>query len=140
MLFPLPLRIAAMEWQIENAKNISGIPFLVSDLRKFSDPWSGAHDKWPPQTDREHTDREQTDREQRQLAEKGDSKYILLSPEPSCPTLTLWRNHCEEISDQIAVTKPLVRGQLVAVSWLCSLKRGDSTITINVTLLNTSLF
>ena len=37
-------------------------------------------------------------------------------------TLTLWRNHCEEISDQITVTKPLVlgqfvRGQFVAVSW-----------------------
>ena len=47
-----------------------------------------------------------TDREQRRLAEKGDSKYILLSPEPSCPnphivTKSLrqnqWQNCCNEI-------------------------------------------
>ena len=31
------------------------------------------------------TDHKPTDRKQRQLAEKGNPKYILLSPEPSCP-------------------------------------------------------
>ena len=82
------------------------------------------HDNRPRQTDREQTDHEQTDREQRQLAEKGDSKNILLSPEPSCPnphfvTKLVWRNQYE-----ITVTKRLVRGHLtwlVYHSSLCSL-------------------
>ena len=37
-----------------------------------------------------------TDREQRRLAETGDPKNILLSPEPSLKPSTLWRNHCDE--------------------------------------------
>ena len=44
-----------------------------------------------------------TDREQRRLAEKGNPKNILLSPDPSCPNPAF-------------VTKQLVRGQAVVVS------------------------
>ena len=75
---------------------------------------------WPQQTDREQTDHEQTNCEQRRLAEKGDSKNILLSPEPSCPnphfvTKLVWRNQHE-----ITVMKPLVCSQFVRgqLTWL----------------------
>ena len=51
------------------------------------------------------TDREQADREQRRLAEKGDSKYISTIPRAILPKASL--------SDEINVTKPLVRGQFV---------------------------
>ena len=73
------------------------------------------HDNWPRQTDRE-----QTNREQRRLAEKGDSKNILLSPEPSCPNPHFVTKLVRRNQYEITVTKLLVRGQFVAVSWLGS--------------------
>ena len=62
-------------------------------------------------TDREPTDREQADHKQGWLARRAILKIFLLSPEPSCPNLTLWQNH----RDEITVTKLLVRGQLTWV-------------------------
>ena len=53
-----------------------------------------------------------TDREQRRLAETGDPKNILLSPEPSCPN--------PQLCGEITATKRLVRGQFVRgqLTWL----------------------
>ena len=58
------------------------------------------------------TNRKQTDREQCRLAEKDDPNYIfiILRAILSRPTL------CHEISNEITITKPLVRSQFVAVS------------------------
>ena len=53
-------------------------------------------------------DRGQADCEQRRLAEKGDSNYIFTIPRAILPKASLF--------DEINVTKPLVRGQFVAVS------------------------
>ena len=55
------------------------------------------HNNWQRQTDREPTDREQ-----RRSAEKGDPKYIFTIPRAIylAQTLTLWRNHCDKITDE----------------------------------------
>ena len=50
-----------------------------------------------------------TDREQRRLAETGDPKNILLSPEPSCSN--------PQLCGEITATKRLVRGQLTWLGW-----------------------
>ena len=69
-----------------------------------------------------------TDREQRRLAETGDPKNILLSPEPSCPN--------PQLSGEITATKRLVRGQFVRgqLTWLgwcqcCEGRKGDMDVS-----------
>ena len=77
------------------------------------------HDIWPQQTDREQTNckqtnRKQTDREQRQLAEKGDSRYIFTIPGAILPKLSL----CDEITATKWVTKSCYK--TIASRLICS--------------------
>ena len=59
------------------------------------------------------------------LAENGKAKIFCYPKSHLAQTLTLWRNHLDEISDKITEMEPsvrgqFVRGQFVAVSWLGS--------------------
>ena len=74
----------------------------------------GVHDNWPWQTDREPTDRKQTDSEQRQLAEKGDPKYIFTIPIAILPKPSL----CDEITATKSVTKSC--NKIIALRSVCS--------------------
>ena len=69
-----------------------------------------------------------TDREQRRLAETGDPKNILISPEPSCPN--------PQLCGEITATKRLVRGQFVRgqLTWFgwcqcCEGRKGDMDVS-----------
>ena len=62
---------------------------------------------------RETTDRKQTDRVQRQLAEKGDPKYIFTIPRAILPK----RSRCDKITATKSVTKPMQRNRRFAASW-----------------------
>ena len=68
----------------------------------------------PRQTDRKQTDREPNDTD---WLRRAIISMFYYPQSHLAQTLTLWQNHCDEISDQITMTKPCFRGQLVVVSW-----------------------